>query len=126
MPRVRKDSKKTDVKTTKVKDGPNPRRRKSKGQDEKSPETPKLLLRPGKHEKQTVVIVPEKFDLRKMRQGTKFTFIAPGKSKKCYVCTRMDGEVLFERQDDKHSYTRTLDDVVELIGRLKLECTIIK
>ena len=138
MRKMQQDSKKKSINTTKPKDGVNKRGRKNKGQDEKKPESAVSHVRPGRsHEevlekpvvkrKSKKIVEPEgprSFNANALRTGDKFTFLAPGKGKKTYVCTVIGSEVLFER-NDKHTYTRQLQEMPEIVRVCNLVCTLI-
>ena len=125
MRKVQQDSNKTVSDTTKPKDGNNPRRRKNKRQDEVPSEGTIRHVRLRRSKKK--VLVPEgprTFNPRDLRLGDKFTFSAPGKGKKTYICTVIGDEVLFER-NDKHTYTRHLQEMPEIVRACNLVCTLI-
>lgn len=68
---------------------------------------------------------PRVFDAKSLKDGDKFTFLAPGRGKKSYVCTVQGTEVLFER-NDKHTYTRHLAEMPEIVRSCQLVCTLIQ
>jgi hypothetical protein len=126
MPKVPKVSKKKLPDSTKPKDGADTSRRKNKGQDEKKPENPVSNVRQRRSKKK--VLVPEGprvFDAKNLKNGDKFTFPAPGRGKKTYICTVQGAEVLFER-NDKHTYTRHLAEMPDIVRSCQLECTLIQ
>ena len=135
MPRVRKDSKKADVETTKATSGTNVRRRKNKGSDEAKPKTPTGLLRPRRSKKEvlspaeTKVIVPPApvvrvFDVNKLKTGDKFTFISPGKAKRAYICIVTGSSIQCER-DDKYKYERPKDELLQILKSYNVSCTLL-
>jgi hypothetical protein len=136
MPKVPKVSKKKLPSTPVTKDGTNKRGRKNKGQDEKKSEStvsdvrqggPKeeVLVKKTRKKKEVVPEGPRTFNYNDLRDGDKFTFLAPGKGKKTYTCTVQGSEILFER-NDKHTYTRHLSEMIDIIKSCHLECTLIQ
>lgn len=128
MPKVPKVSKKKLPSTPVTEDGTNKRGRKNKGQDEESPKvsSSECKIRPRRSKKK--VLEPEgprTFNSSDLRNGDKFTFLAPGRGKKTYICTIQGSEVLFER-NDKHTYTRHLAEMPDIIKSCQLECTLIQ
>lgn len=67
---------------------------------------------------------PRTFDVHTLRSGDQFTFLAPGKGKKTYICTVEGYNVLFERNDN-HKYTRSLSDLQSIIKSCNLECVLL-
>jgi hypothetical protein len=125
MRKMPEGSSKKDISPPSTKDGTNKRRRKNKGQDETTSQNPISNVRPRRSKKK--VLEPEGprvFDVKFLRDGDKFTFLAPGKGKKTYVCTVQGEEVLFER-NDKHTYTRHLHELSEIVRSCSLECTLV-
>lgn len=137
MRKVSEESKKNNVSATKPKDRANTSRRKNKGQDEEKSESTGCDVRSGKSQEEVLtikktrkkkIIEPEglrTFDATTLRSGDKFTFLSPGKGKKSYVCTVLGSDVLFER-DDKHTYTRHLSEISEIVKSYHLVCTLIQ
>ena len=122
MRKVSEDSKKNRISATKPKDGTNTSRRKSERQDEKKSEPETKIIRRRKRE--PLVEGERTFNATTLRSGDKFTFLSPGKGKKAYICTVLDSEVVFER-DDKHTYKRHLSEIPEIVKTCQLVCTLI-
>lgn len=129
MPRVRKDSKKTDSPITKTSSGNNSRRRKNKGHDEESSPSPARVLRQRRSKKE--ILVPEPvapivkvFDINKLKTGDKFTFVSPGKAKRSYTCIVTGSTILCER-DDKYKYERPKDELFQILKSYNVSCTLL-
>lgn len=123
MRKVSKNSKEKLPDAVESKGGTNPRRRKSKGSHE---ERSKPELQNVRQRKRTQVVdeIPRSFDVNTLRSGDRFTFLAPGKGKKTYICTVEGYNVLFERNDN-HKYTRPLSDLQSIIKLCNLECVLL-
>lgn len=128
MPKMPKESKKRVPNTAKTSDGTNTRRRKSKGQNEKSTETSECILRQREPEiqilnkpKQLVTIK----ELAKLPTGTKFTFTSPGAGSKQYICTIQGHEIICQRTDDNYSFARLKKDLLFYLNGTKIVCTLI-
>jgi hypothetical protein len=137
MPKMPKESSKKLPNTTKPKDRTNTSGRKNKGQDEKKPENtgsyvrsrgPEEEILKTKKTRKKKEVEPEGIRVFKsdsLRSGDRFTFISPGKGNKKYICTVTGSTVVFER-NDKHTYTRHLSEIPEIVRSCRLECTLIE